>query len=174
MGSLLLSSGSWCTRGFVCALHDWSLSFPQSCVSPVIKSCWSSRSGSWAFLVLCQIPRLGKPDVGSEPSQHQENFFGIFSSPICGSSTRGLWDLIYRDGVLLVSLASSLSLDLGYLFGGFHPPVDGCSATEWFVLVGGHKCTSLYSAVLNWKPLLIFVFIFLLQSADIWQGIERT
>ena len=30
MGSLLLSSGSWCTQGFVCALHEM---FPKSCVS---------------------------------------------------------------------------------------------------------------------------------------------
>ena len=30
MGSLLLSSGSWCTQGVVCALHEM---FPKSCVS---------------------------------------------------------------------------------------------------------------------------------------------
>ena len=30
VGSLLLSPGSWCVQGFVCALQE---SFPQSCVS---------------------------------------------------------------------------------------------------------------------------------------------
>ena len=30
VGSLLFSSGSWCTQGFVCALHEM---FPKSCVS---------------------------------------------------------------------------------------------------------------------------------------------
>ena len=36
VGSLLLSSGSWCVQDFICALWDWSLCFPQSCGSPVI------------------------------------------------------------------------------------------------------------------------------------------
>ena len=31
---------------FCCALQDWSLCFPQSCGSLVIKSCWPSRSDS--------------------------------------------------------------------------------------------------------------------------------
>ena len=35
---------SWCAQGFVCALRGWSLCFPHSCGSLVIKSCWSSRS----------------------------------------------------------------------------------------------------------------------------------
>ena len=30
VGSLLLSSGSWCAQDFVCALQDWTLCFPQS------------------------------------------------------------------------------------------------------------------------------------------------
>ena len=42
MGSLLFSLGSWCTQDFVCALQEWSLWFPQSCGSPVIKSWWPS------------------------------------------------------------------------------------------------------------------------------------
>ena len=47
VGSLLLSSGSWCVQDFVCALQDWgSLHFPQSCGSPIIKLCRPSRSGS--------------------------------------------------------------------------------------------------------------------------------
>ena len=46
MGSLLFSLGSWCTQDFVCALQEWSLWFPQSCGSPVIKSCSPSKAGS--------------------------------------------------------------------------------------------------------------------------------
>ena len=58
VGSLLLSPGSWCTRGFVCALQE-SL-FPQSCGSSVIKSHWPSKSNSLGILSLfCQIPKLG-------------------------------------------------------------------------------------------------------------------
>ena len=62
-------------------------------------------------------------------------------------------------------------------FGGFqHPLVDGCSATgcDFGVLVEGHEHTSLYSAILNWKPLLLFILFFYYKSADVWQGIERT
>ena len=46
MGSLLLSSDSWCMQCFVCALQDWSLYFPQSCGNPIIKFHWPSRSDS--------------------------------------------------------------------------------------------------------------------------------
>ena len=42
--SLLLSSMPWYAQNFVCALQDWSLCFPQSCGSLVIKSHWPSRS----------------------------------------------------------------------------------------------------------------------------------
>ena len=48
VGSLLLSPGSWCTKGFVCALQE-SL-FPQSCGSSVIKSHWCSKSNSLGVL----------------------------------------------------------------------------------------------------------------------------
>ena len=44
--SLLLSSGSWCGQDFVCGFQGWSLCFPQSCASPIIKACWPSRSDS--------------------------------------------------------------------------------------------------------------------------------
>ena len=38
VGSLLLSSGSWCTQGFVCAL--------QESVSPVLCKFWDAKVGS--------------------------------------------------------------------------------------------------------------------------------
>ena len=46
LGSLLLSSGSWCTQNFVCAPYYWSLCFPQSSGRPIIKSHWPSRPDS--------------------------------------------------------------------------------------------------------------------------------
>ena len=46
MGSLLLSSESWCMQSFIFSLQDWSLCFPQSCGSIIIKSSWPSRSNS--------------------------------------------------------------------------------------------------------------------------------
>ena len=49
VGTLLLSPGSWCTQGFVCAL--WETLFPQSCTSSVIKSQWPSKSLSLRLLL---------------------------------------------------------------------------------------------------------------------------
>ena len=57
VGSLLLSPGSWCSQGFVCAL--------QGSVSPVLfKYCNQIPLASKVkfpgdFQSLCQIPRLG-------------------------------------------------------------------------------------------------------------------
>ena len=58
---MLLPSGSLCTQGFVCALWVWSLCFPQSCGSPVIKSCWASRSDSLGI----HSPFVGSPGWGA-------------------------------------------------------------------------------------------------------------
>ena len=69
--SLLLSYGSCCMQDFVCTLRDWSLCFPQSCESPIIKSHWPSKPDSLG------IPRMGSLTWGSEPTQQWENFFGI-------------------------------------------------------------------------------------------------
>ena len=66
IGSLLLSSGSLCTHGFVCAL--------QESVSPVLcKFCnkiplVSNVKFSGVSRSLCQIPRLGNPVWISELS----------------------------------------------------------------------------------------------------------
>ena len=90
VGLLLLSPGSWCTQGFVCALQE-SL-FPQSCRSSVIKSHWPSKSNSLGILSLfCQIPRLGSLLWSLELLKQCENFFGIIvlqfvSCPPSGSS----------------------------------------------------------------------------------------
>ena len=57
VGSLLLSPGSWCTQGFVCALQE-SLSpvlckfYNQIPLASKVKFSGSSQS-------LCEIPRLG-------------------------------------------------------------------------------------------------------------------
>ena len=81
VGSLLLSPGSWCTQGFVCAL--------QESVSPVLwKFC---NQIPLAFKVkfpggsqsLCQIPRLGNLVWVPELSQQCKNFIGINCSPAC-------------------------------------------------------------------------------------------
>ena len=75
--SLLLSSESWCAQGFVCALQEWSLCFPQSSRNPIIKSHWPSRSDSLGIPHPFVRSQAGKPDVGSEPLQQWENVLGI-------------------------------------------------------------------------------------------------
>ena len=96
MWSLLLSSGSWYTQDFVCALQDWSL-FP-----PVL---WNSYNQTpLAFKArfpgdsqsLCRIPRLGSLTWGSGPSPQWENFFGIVLQSVGPPPGRyGIW--IYHD-----------------------------------------------------------------------------
>ena len=116
VGFLLLSSESWCIQGFVCALQDWGPCFSQ----------WKSCSQILlAFKVrfpgdsqtLYQVPRLRSLVWGSEPSQQWENFFGIIvlqfvSHPPGGY---GIWLLWFCPSYCL-TVASSLSLDVGYLF----------------------------------------------------------
>ena len=46
MGSMLLSSGSWCAQNFVCVLQDWSLCFSQSSGRPIIKPHWPPKPDS--------------------------------------------------------------------------------------------------------------------------------
>ena len=52
VGSLLLSPGSWCTQGFVCALQEYDapVCFPQSCGSSIIKFHCHSKSNSLGVL----------------------------------------------------------------------------------------------------------------------------
>ena len=45
------SSGSYCAQDFVCALQDWSLCYPQSCGSSIIKSADLQVQIPWGFPV---------------------------------------------------------------------------------------------------------------------------
>ena len=75
VGSLLLSPGSWCVQGFVCAL--------QESVSPVLWKFYNQIP--LAFKVkfpggsqfLCWIPRLGNLLTVLELLQQWKNFFGV-------------------------------------------------------------------------------------------------
>ena len=158
MGSLLLSSGSWCPQDFVCAFQDWSMFCPvlwNSCNQ--IPLAFKVRFPG-GFQSLCQIPRLGSLRWGSEPSHSQqwENFGILFSS---------LW-VTHKAGtgfglVMIVPLLPS-HYSIFFVFGsrvsffdGFqHLPVDDCSTDNcnFGALVGGDGCISLYFTILNWKP----------------------
>ena len=62
VGSLLLSPGSWCTQGFVCAPQE---SVSQSCVNSIIRSHCPPKSNSLGFSVSLPNPWVGKSVVGS-------------------------------------------------------------------------------------------------------------
>ena len=93
--SLLLFSKTWYAQGFVCALHNWSPCFPQSCGSVVIKSRWASRSDS------LKIPSPFVRSPGGEPEVVFQTFTTVgellwyYCSPVYGSATRRVWDLLF-------------------------------------------------------------------------------
>ena len=133
MGSLLLSSESWCAQDFVCALQDWSL-FP-----PVIwKSCNQiPLSFKVSFprdpqSLLC-IPRLGNLTWGSEPSQQWQSFFGIvvLQSVRHAPDGCGIW---FYPGctsptVSLQHLLCFRTWGIFFFLGGFeHPPSFPCGS----------------------------------------------
>ena len=90
--TLLLSPGSWCAQGLVCAL--------QESVSPVLwKFCNQIPLASKVIFPggsqpLCQIPRLGNLLLVLELSQQCDNLFGIivlqFVGCLLGGSMLGL------------------------------------------------------------------------------------
>ena len=158
VGSLLLSSGSWCMQTFVCAFQDWSVCFPQSSGRPIIKSHWPSRPNSLG------IPSPFVLSPGWEAWHGVQNFHNsgttslvlLFSSLWVTQQMGMGFDFIVIEPFLSCCLAaaSSLSLDIGYLFFvRFQcPAVDGCSTAScnFGALSGGDEHTSFYSTIFNW------------------------
>ena len=85
VGSLLLSLGSWCAHGFVCALQE---SVTPACGSFVIKPHWLSKSNSLVVLSPW-MPRLGNLLWALELSQQHKNFFGIIVLQFVGCFLSG-------------------------------------------------------------------------------------
>ena len=121
----LLSPGSWCTQGFVCALHE-SL-FPQvpwkfcNQIPLSFKVRFPGDSQS-----LCQILRLGSLMWGLEHLQQCEKFFGTIVLPVCGSPTwRVILMWLHPPTISLLLLLCPWTWSI--FFGGLQrPPVDGC------------------------------------------------
>ena len=155
MGSLLLSFGSWWTQDFVCALQDWSLCFPQSCVSPIIKSHWFSRPNSQ------QIPSPFVRSQGWEAWSGLQNLHNsgrnslvLWFSSLWATHLAGMgFDLIMIEPLLPSHCGFFFDFECGDIFfGGFQRPlVDGCStATYSFaVLAVGDEHMSFYYSVLE-------------------------
>ena len=103
-----------CT-GFICALQEWSLHFPQSFESSTIKSRWPTKSDSLGIL----SPFARSPGSGAwcgAKNLHKSTRTSlVLFSPLCGSLTWRVKDFVLS--WLLPSyhltVASPLSLDLG-------------------------------------------------------------
>ena len=131
--SLLFSFESQYMQSFVCVLWDWSL-FP-----PVL---WKSNNQiPLAFKVrfpgdfqsLLSDPQAGMPDVGFRTFTTVGKLLWYYCSPVCGSPTWWVWDLILSIMPLL-SPCCSFFFVFGHgvsFFGGFqHLPVNGCSTAS--------------------------------------------
>ena len=89
--SLLLSYESWSVQGFVSALQDWSLCFPQSCGCPLIKSHCPSQTNSLG------IPSPFDRSPGWEHWHGVQNLTtgGETLWNYFGSPTQWVWNLIF-------------------------------------------------------------------------------
>ena len=91
--------------------------FPQSCGSPIIKSHRTSKSDSLEIPSPLSDPQAGKPDMGFRMFTTVGELLWYYCSPVCGSPSWWVWDLILlwlHPSCHLVA-ASSLSLDVGHL-----------------------------------------------------------
>ena len=165
-------------QDFVCVLQDWSLCFPQSCESLVIKSHWPSRSdflGNSSTFVWSP----GWEDWRGVPKLHKSgrtSLMLLFSS-LWVTHLLGLG----FDFIMIVPLLPShwsFFFVFGHgvsFFGGFQcPPVDGCSKAgcNFGALIGGDEYTSFYSTILNQNWCLCFLIHCLELTLLSFQGAD--
>lgn len=151
---MLLFSGSWCMRDFVCALQEWCVCFPYFCGSPVIKPHCPSRSDDQG------IPSPFVRTAGWVPWCEVQNFHnrGRTSLVFLFSSypPSGYWIWIHCDctpPIILLRLPLFLwTWDI--IFSVFqHPLVDSCPTASCSYGAGRDEQTSCYTASLKQKPL---------------------
>ena len=119
MRSLLLFPESWCSWDFVCALQEWSFCFSQSCGISAIKPHLPSKPVSLGAPPPIGRPQAGKPVMGLKTFTPVGELLWYNYFLLCRLPTLWLWDLVLSR--LLPSyhlvVASSLSFNIGYLFG---------------------------------------------------------
>ena len=178
LGSLLLSPGSWCTQGFVCAL--------QASVSPVLCKFLGLYGGVNANLLqeglyhtqvcctqnTCPCVR-SLPTLSPQETQTLKGRSG--SAPVGFPGARKvlcepseclwwIWGLILNAISPLLPSCWGVSFALGHgvsYFGGIqHFPLNGCAAAScnFRVLTGEDECTSFYFATLTYMPKTLNVY----------------
>ena len=161
-GPLLLSSGSWCAQGFICALQEF--------VSPVLCKFWWLYGGDHGDLLQeglchtrCAAPRAPAPVAGhcwcvplQETPKHSSGSVSVRVSGSCYAQDLfepsdhlwWVWGLILNMiSPLLPSwwgLSFALGCGVSFLGGIQHSPVDSCSAVScnFGVLAGEDEHTS--------------------------------
>ena len=108
-------------------------------------------------------PRTGKTDVRFRTLTVVQELLWYYS-PVCESPTWQVWDFIMN--VPLLQSLCSFFFVFGHgvsSYGGFqHPPVDGCSiaSCKFDAVAGRDEPMSFYSAILNQKPMVLFIAVF--------------
>ena len=123
--SLILKMLSFTLAISWCALQEW-ICFFHSCGNPVIKSHWPSKSDSLGIPCPSVGAQAGKPDMGLRTITTVAELLWYYCSPVCGSPSWQVWDLTlsWLRPFYHFIVASSLSLDEGYLF--WWVPLSSC------------------------------------------------
>lgn len=143
---MLLFSGSWCMRDFVCALQDWCVCFPYFCRSPEeTKSICLSRSDDQKFKSFVRT-------MSWVPWCQVQNFHNrgrtslVFCSPVTHQMEVWIWIHCDCTPPYYLVATSTFLWTWGIIFSVFqHPPVDSCpTASCSYCVAGGGKQTSCY------------------------------
>ena len=157
-------------KDFVCVLQEWNSCFSQSCGSPVVKSHWSLRLDSpWIPFLLSDL-QAGKPDVGLRTFTTVVKLLWYYCSPVCGSPSWWVWDLILswlHPSNCLVEV-SPLFLNVGYPFLVGYSIVSSITSCIWC----SHRREWAYVFVLHHLE-LILKFNVSLKSFSIYVPLVR-
>ena len=117
VGSLFLFSGPWWVQDFVCDLQEYSL-FPPVLWNLVSKYHWPSKSDSLWISSPLDRSQTSKHDMGLRTFITMGELIWYYCTPVCGLPTWQIQDLflLWLDPSCHLIEASSLSLDVGYLF----------------------------------------------------------
>ena len=146
--SVIVSPGSWCAHGFVCALQDW-----RSCESPAIHFFWLLKSDSLGI----SSPFAGSP-VWEAWCGTQNLHTSVRTSLVLllfSPSRYGIW--FYRDYTISLQFPFVLGCGVSF-FGEFqHLPGSAYSTSSWDfgTLAGEDDYMFFYFTILNYSCWLL-------------------
>ena len=116
MRSLPLSPGSWCKQSFMSSKSGVSVS--PSPVELLYSILLSFKVRFPGIPILCWIPMLEACHGAQKLHKSRRTSSVLESSPVCGLPTQWVWNWILSQlhASYYLTVASSLSVDVGYLF----------------------------------------------------------